>query len=928
MRRALLWAGALCSAFVHPPPRPQRLRSAETRLAKWHLAKVPGWLRMPYGTSSKAAAPTVAPPHHDDHVIKPEGEALSVVASSVMALGVLPGDELRVLLDGVCESLPPEAFKGLIVAIGHSLSAQQHKAIVNSIAPRLTAILLGNTTSMATRENGKMLVTHLVHKRVAKMLVNRWVRQTDAASLKGILKNALQNIPLERLESIAPLCVEAIVGGTSNTTLRQRQRRTASVAAAKAARDAQPADDTWLDEGLDDAVAAYAWPRLMLAAPSKAARRRVVERFISRLDDADAPVLLNALVDRDDGGGGTVAGVLHVALKNSSEAELARSLPMRVKAALVRDRTAKQFDPSLVDSVMALLGDGSVNPERAAWHANRLGLSKQTLRGACRALSSARVSPVPGLSPWLYNVLSAPFYAAPQVPWARNTNFRGDSRHRGEWQEATRYAVRNATRVVQRLNPIKPKQPTTADVVRDTVETLPPALVAKQLTAILERLPPEFVRDEAVALLGSLQGGDLVEIAARLIDAAPEATLRSLAAKLLTQSAKSRNGTTATTLTSLAIASSTYDVELLRSTARTLLGGAPPDALAARAQELVRTADPARIRRSALDALDAATDKARAFGSLKEMLASSKKQRGNEARSPLSSTRKQRAAAPGEKASPNFLKSGLEDAGGKLGGLLSTVFKKNRVEIALGPEARLLASLRELPPEFLAEKALETLGALPAETFESVARLLVLASWERLVVTALPPQFSASLQDAVELLSDAYNGTLIASTGLSAAGGIAGGAAIQSALSPALVAIAKVGVAKAGVAAAFVLKGTLLTSIVYAGRVALQSHDAESEIWVTCAEDAALALGFFSAASSARAYADSELSSPSNAARLRDAGARSRAALRILFRDQRRTTKLLKSAGRKPLGRNAAAALACAFCAIMQPRHNPPSTLL
>ena len=38
-------------------------------------------------------------------------QSLSVVASSVLALGVLPAEDIKALLDGLCESLPPETFQ-------------------------------------------------------------------------------------------------------------------------------------------------------------------------------------------------------------------------------------------------------------------------------------------------------------------------------------------------------------------------------------------------------------------------------------------------------------------------------------------------------------------------------------------------------------------------------------------------------------------------------------------------------------------------------------------------------------------------------------------------------------------------------------------------------------------------------------------------
>ena len=45
---------------------------------------------------------------------KSEGRSLSVIASSVMALGVLPGAEIKLILENLCASLPPDEFKAFL----------------------------------------------------------------------------------------------------------------------------------------------------------------------------------------------------------------------------------------------------------------------------------------------------------------------------------------------------------------------------------------------------------------------------------------------------------------------------------------------------------------------------------------------------------------------------------------------------------------------------------------------------------------------------------------------------------------------------------------------------------------------------------------------------------------------------------------------
>ena len=52
---------------------------------------------------------------------KSEGRSLSVIASSVMALGVLPGAEIKLILENLCASLLPDEFKAFLLAIGANL---------------------------------------------------------------------------------------------------------------------------------------------------------------------------------------------------------------------------------------------------------------------------------------------------------------------------------------------------------------------------------------------------------------------------------------------------------------------------------------------------------------------------------------------------------------------------------------------------------------------------------------------------------------------------------------------------------------------------------------------------------------------------------------------------------------------------------------
>ena len=137
----------------------------------------------------------------------------------------------------------------------------------------------------------------------------------------------------------------------------------------------------------------------------------------------------------------------------------------------------------------------------------------------------------------------------------------------------------------------------------DAVDTLPPALVASQLRAVVSRLPADFVRQEAVTLLETLPSKELVDAAAGLVDAAPEGVLRSLVSRLLDAATASRLKLTqglatggVVTLQTLGVAVDTYDQALLRTTAKTLLYGAPPEALTQKVRDILLSTPSENIR--------------------------------------------------------------------------------------------------------------------------------------------------------------------------------------------------------------------------------------------------------------------------------------------------------------------------------------------
>ena len=479
--------------------------------------------------------PTVAPARRGEALLRPasrstrlrEAEQLSVIASSVMALGVLPGEELKAMLIGVCEAMPSDALKALLLAAGASIEPRQHKAIVMFAAPAwVAAAIAGNHSDekplwakldKVGREATRSTVRRLVPRRAAKAALNKWVRDTDADELKRVSLNAARRVDPERLATIAPRVLAAIVGAPppaaaaaepwwtrlwkTDDVVQDDDEDASNATSRLAAREAI------LDSKLDARTAAWLVPRTLLALPARQ-RRTAIADGVRSLSESRASALL-------------ASPVVAAAVADDEQDRAARV-------------TADDEDEGLGEP--------------------------------------------------------APLSTTPA------------------WLVASRGDVMVAQ-----------------SAVTDAVERLPPALVAAQLRSLVESLPARFVRDEAVALVEALPPKELVEAATSLIDAAPERALRSLAAKLLdavADGSQQRKPNSAAALHSLARAAEACDVEILRSTAREMLSGVRPRRVAEEAVRLLSTDEaPYRVKRAILDALLAAETKSRRFANLRDMFA-------------------------------------------------------------------------------------------------------------------------------------------------------------------------------------------------------------------------------------------------------------------------------------------------------------------
>lgn len=799
-----------------------------------------------------------------------EVEQLSVIASSVMALGVLPGEELKVMLTGVCEAMPADALKALLLAAGESLEPRQHKSILLYVAPTWTASMLaGNNTALNStavaavnltrrsrrdkrppqearhwwngmgfdklgREVSQVAVRRLVPRRAAKSMINKWVRDTDAKALKRIVGNAVRRIEPARLAAVAPRVLAAIVGapppgpGPATLVLAAKEQAVAARSSAlgrgfswlsifgggpKNTATERTTNASSLNESerqssvgkLDIEAASWLAPRILLALGPRA-RRDALADGIRSLSDRRA------------------RGLLSTPIISAAVAEDARER-RRLQFALVEEPSPLSLPPASTTSV-----NQNTEPQR----------------------------------------ISTPF----------------------EWYSMdSRFLFPRAER---KLGPsVNRRQPTQDDAmarsaVTEAVERLPPALVAAQLRSLVESLPATFVRDEAVALVEALPPKELVEAGTNLIDAAPELALRSLAAKLLDVAAdgKGRRPNSAAALHSLARAAECCDVEILRSTGKALLRGVKPRRVSDEAVRLLsKNEAPVRVKRAIVDALVTAEKKSRRFANLREMFADASIQEDTdkanlvtdrisrdivESSSALVSTRssttlanetrakdainslrrlllekRERVDDDGEdEEEDEYVAVGVTRAASdgspskvarpkSFGALLSWFHGQQPSGGGDLPlEALLISTLGELAPELVLEKALETLAALPPESYESLAKLVVNGLWERVVMSALPSGVSTSVQEIVVALGEKpRDATLAASYVASATGGVAGGAAAKTALgaSAKLSASAKGAVAlsssaQVSTAAALGAKvSALVSSVVSAKTLALAS---------------------------------------------------------------------------------------------------------
>jgi len=310
-----LWAlVATVSPFVLTParrrPRPSIARPAPCVVSGPVRARLARLLAAP------AEAPPRAPPPPQTNGASapppdaPEARSLSVVASSVMALGVLPGEELKRMLDNFCASLPPDEFKALLLSIGANLAPRVHKNLVLLLAPDAVSRLLDRTALAGYGDVGRnasrAALGRALPRRVAKTLVNRWLRDADAVELKRVVTVGLAKLGPGRLAELAPVCLAAIFGERPQV--------------APPPPAAPPAEEPVV---LPATVAAWAAPRLALAL-GRDRRRAAVLRAIAGLSDGDARALLNDLSlswagagrgDRDR----QLADVVDIALSDPSE---------------------------------------------------------------------------------------------------------------------------------------------------------------------------------------------------------------------------------------------------------------------------------------------------------------------------------------------------------------------------------------------------------------------------------------------------------------------------------------------------------------------------------------------------------------------------------------------------------------------------------
>lgn len=662
-----------------------------------------------------------------------EAEQLSVIASSIMALGVLPGEELKVMLIGVCEAMPADALKALLLAAGDALEPRQHKNLLMFAGPAWVNTVLGNHTeatwwNAVSRDTSRGAIRRLVPRRVAKTLLLRWCRETPADDLKRMSANAARRVTPARVAILAPRVLAAVVGAP---------------------------------------VAPMPPPPKTL--PSFQA--------VEKIGGANATTTTS-----EGGGGGGPRWMFWRHLQRSGNKTTA-ALPAPL--------------PTLqpIESILSKRLDAGT----AAWLVPRLLLAigpserRDAIGNGVRVLSERRA----------IALLETPIMAAAvsediEARARRDLEMVMDDTRQGATSKKER--GRKAAKP-----PLSKDAKLARSAVTEAVERLPPALVAAQLRSLVESLPARFVRDEAVNLVEALPPNELVEAATNLIDATPETALRTLTSKLLDAVAnrKGRRPNSAAALRSLARAAENCDVEILRSTARSMILGVRPEALAEEVVRLLYTEEaPYRVKRVILDALIAAENKSRRFANLKEMFSDGKK---------LEQDQKALVESPTQLPiddATDRVKTAIDS--------LKRILLERRAEIVRdGPdeeqqrkrsassqapsswppkkqaagenmplEALLVSALRELSPELLIEKALETLAALPPETYESLAKLFVDALWKRVVLSAMPSGVSSCVQEAVRTLGEKpqRDATLAASYVASATGGVAGGAAAKGSL--------------------------------------------------------------------------------------------------------------------------------------------------
>jgi len=813
----------------------------------------------------------------------PQGGALrdsplasGVVVGSITALAATPVDEVRALVLGLCETMPPEAFKAFLQRLASGLGPNVHKVLLTRYAAGTFAGSWGGST-----------VKSVTPRWAAKQVLLGWLGRFDAVDLRKLVAQQFAVLPDETIEGILPLALAwaSLLNPTTTsqelTPAPHTQQRSAvqgaahsgaaayAATASSAAAPAAPSTDARLpyattgnnsatEEGRKKKRVSVKklWRSRGTAALAELSNWRSVFKLQPAANGTlgappSAPVLLSPSLSPS---APTVAAVRDALLKMDDEAAdaLLRRLQVNLVGAVGARKENEDNDEDNDDN------DDDEEVQAAMDAVFALPLPAQTLVAELPRWAKHRILEREGLSVTQSFVPSAALDALIllNTPVLRPPVLKGLARNAFEARALVASAVATTVLTAQQDHLVDTAQMEGGSSgggssggggrlsvplglsMGQVLEKLPPSFVSEQLAELVESVPDTVLFSEVSSLVAALPSSTLTELADRIAEALPASALRAIVNGIVepslgnqrigNQSAAAIPPDTA----SLASEIATHCEEgFLRRTVSDNLASIPPKALKERLQRYIENQGSQALHARIIKLLRDYRDRTAHFRSFADMRAAQTGQ--NSDRDSGDNGANEETYAPEDADRRGVASRGLvpmvqPDVAPSKRGLLASA-RSAMGRVTNRRKAKILRNVVvKIPPDVLATKVFETIAKLPPESFASLAQDLSVAAWQLFTKRVMTTKKGYAVVTSATTAAGVTTGAVISSTksltyttGLTGKALVASKAAAAAASAPA--AAGSVGALGAAGAMGAYAKGVGVVAIAAGATLATQS---------------------------------------------------------------------------------------------------------